>query len=128
MHHLAYPEGLSKSGQTSVRAKLATLPGDLAQQLLDELAGRIAAGTLLVSLLTYLRGLVARVRAGDFTPEASLPIAERRKRQRQIGATLRQTEAAHSDVHALIPAGDSSLLRQLDAIRRRSRCGSGDAE
>lgn len=128
MQHLAYPKGLSKSEQTAARAKLATLPGDLAQQLLDELAGRIAAGTLLVSLLTYLRSLVSRASTGNFTPEATLPIAERRKRQRQIGATLRQTEAAHSDVHALIPVGDSSLLRQLDAIRRRSRCGSGDAE
>lgn len=108
--------------------KLATLPADLAQQLLDELAGHLEADTLRVSSLAYLRGLVLKASTGNFTPEAALPISEQPNRQRQIEATLRQTETAHSDVHALIPAGDSPRLRQRDAIRRRSRCGSGDAE
>jgi hypothetical protein len=105
MQHLAYSNGLSASEQATARAKLATLPADLAQQLLDELAGRLEASTLLASSLTYLRALVSRACTGNFTPEAALSIAEQRKRQRQIEATLRQTESAHSDVHALIPAG-----------------------
>jgi hypothetical protein len=127
MQHLAYPKGLSASEQTAARAKLATLPGDLAQQLLDELAGRIVAGTLLVSSLAYQRSLVSRASTDNFTPESALPIAERRKRQRQIEATLRQTEVATvTCMHSYQP--DSLLLRQLDAIRRRSRCGSDNAE
>lgn len=130
---LVYPKGLSESEQAAAREKLAAFPGDLAQQLLDELAGRMEAGTIRVSSLAYLRGLVSRASAGNFTPEAALPIAERRKRQQQLEATLRQTEAAHSDVlkadaQVLTPASDNPLVRKLEAIRRRSRCGSGDAK
>ncbi len=133
LQQLVYPKGLSVSEQAAAREKLAAFPGDLAQQLLDELAGRMEAGTIRVSSLAYLRGLVSRASAGNFTPEAALPIAERRKRQQQLEATLRQTEAAHRDVlkddaQVLTPASDNPLVRKLEAIRRRSRCGSGDAE
>ena len=128
MQQRVYPKGLSDSDLAAAVEKLAALPGDLAQQRLDELAGRMEAGTTRVSSLAYLRGLVSRARTGGFAPDAALLIADRRERQQQVKAALRQTAAAHSDVPALSRAGDSPHVCRLDEIRRRSRCGSGNSE
>jgi len=130
---LEYPKGLSEIERAEARKKLANLPADLAQQLLDELAGRMKAGSIRITPLTYLRGLVRRAGAGDFTPEVALQVADRRKRRRQNEAVLRQAEAAHvealkNDGHAAMHASDSPLVRRLAAIRNRSRCGSGSSE
>ena len=56
--------------------RLAGIPAVLAQQLLDELAARIAANVIQTTPLAYLRGLTTRARAGTFTPEGALLIAE----------------------------------------------------
>ena len=46
----------------------------------------------------YLRGLVDRVSAGDFTPEASLRIADKRKRQQQVKASQYRAETIHRKI------------------------------
>lgn len=130
---LEYPQGLSKLEQAAARDKLRSLSTDLAQQLLDELAGRMKAGAIRIAPLAYLRGLVTRARAGHFTPEAALQVAEKRKRRRQTEAALRQAEVARAEaVKAVEPAApnasDSPLVRRLTAIRSRSPRGCGPEE
>ncbi len=136
-HHddrrLEYPPGLSETERAAARQKLRSLPADLAQQLLDELAGRMRAGSIRVSPLAYLRGLVTRAGAGNFTPEVALQIADNRQRRRRNKAVLRHAEATRmnalrKEASVALHAGDSPLVRRLAAIRNRSPCGSGEGE
>lgn len=134
-HHarLEYPPGLSETERAEARKKLRTLPTDLAQQLLDELAGRMKAGSIRIAPLAYLRGLITRAGAGDFMPEVALQIADNRQRRRRNEAVLRQAEAVRmntlrNEASAASRAGDSPLVRRLAAIQNRSRCGSEEGK
>ena len=119
---LVFPKGLSEAERSSARRQLASFPEALAQQLLDELAGRMAAGAIQVAPLAYLRGLVGRARQGRFTPELVLRVSDQRRRRQQAEAALRRVEAAPVTVQ---PAADSPLVVRLEAIRRRSSRGKG---
>lgn len=125
MTGLVFPKGLSEAERSSARRQLAGFPEALAQQLLDELAGRMAAGAIQVAPLAYLRGLVRRARQGRFTPELALRVSDQRRRRRQAEAALRRVEAA--PVFAQ-PAVDSPLVVRLEAIRRRSSRGKGSGQ
>lgn len=48
MQQRIYPKGLVNADLATALAKLAALPGDLAQQLLDELASRVEVSPLIV--------------------------------------------------------------------------------
>ena len=78
------PSALSAAEREEAGRKLAGIPAGLAQQLLDELAASIGTNVIQKTPLAYLRGLIARARAGTFTPEGALRIAEQR-RQRARG-------------------------------------------
>ena len=119
---LVFPKGLSEAERSSARRQLAGFPEALAQQLLDELAGRMAAGAIQVAPLAYLRGLVRRARQGRFTPELALRVSDQRRRRQQAEAALRRVEAAPVTTQ---PAVDSPLVVRLEAIRRRSSRGKG---
>lgn len=119
---LEYPKGLSAVERQEAAKKLAGLPTDLAQQLLDELAASISAGTIRATPLAYLRGLIKRTQSGQFTPEAGPRIAEQRKRRKQTESAIGSSEAAaHKSLPANLPILDSPLARRIDAIRRRSQ-------
>ncbi len=120
---LVFPKGLSEAERSSARRQLASFPEALAQQLLDELAGRMAAGAIQVAPLAYLRGLVRRARQGRFTPELALRVSDQRRRRQQAEAALRRVKAAPVTAQ---PAVDSPLVVRLEAIRRRSSRGTGD--
>jgi hypothetical protein len=119
---LEYPKGLYAVERQEAARKLAGLPADLAQQLLDELAAGIAAGTIRATPLAYLRGLIKRAQSGQFTPETGPRIAEQRKRRKQTESAIRSTAvAAHKSLPADLPVPDSPLARKIDAMRRRSQ-------
>jgi hypothetical protein len=73
---------LSAPEITEADRKLAGLPSELAQQLLDELAGWMASGQTPGSPLSYLRGLIARAKQGTFTPECAVAVAADREQRR----------------------------------------------
>ena len=73
---LEYPKGLSSSERNDAQRRLSGFPPELAQQLLDELAARLKAGTSPISPLVYLAGLIKRANAGKFVPQAALRIAD----------------------------------------------------
>lgn len=85
---IEYPNAMSVTEQEEARKKLASIPAGLAQQLLDELAASIRANVIQTTPLAYLRGLITRARAGTFTPEGALQIAEHRKRRSVVDATM----------------------------------------
>ena len=122
LSELDYPKGLSASERSEARKRLANLPADLAQQLLDELAGRMAAGAIQVAPLAYLRGLVKRARAGEFTPEAALRVAETRKRRLQAEAALRRVEGIRNESPPPdMDLVDNPLIQRLAAIRDKAQ-------
>jgi hypothetical protein len=94
----------------------------VAQQLLDELAVGISAGSIRTTPLAYLRGLIKCAQGGQFTPQAGPRIAEQRKRRKQTESAIRSSEAAaHKSLPADLSVLDSLLVRKIDAMRRRSQ-------
>jgi len=114
---LEYPKGLSPAEQKEAEKKLAGFPSGLAQQLLDELAASMLAGTIRVTPLAYFRGLIERVQTDKFTPEAGLRITECRKRRVKIEAAelCRLKVVTHADNHV----ADNPLVNRLVTIRRK---------
>ena len=69
------------------------------------------ACTIPVTPPAYLRGLVSRACIGDSTPEAALPIAERRKLRRYArrhSHARSRLDRYRADIEALAVAGASS--------------------
>ena len=124
---LEYPKGLSPSERTDAQRRLARLPPELAQQLLDELAARLKAGTIRVSPLVYLAGLIKRASAGRFVPEAALHVADAREKRRRNEAYLEKSHALNDAPMSQDTAvEDSSLARRIAGIRLRSAERSKD--
>lgn len=119
---LEYPKGLSSSERADAQRRLAQLPLELAQQLLDELAVRLKAGTIRVSPLVYLAGLIRHANAGRFVPEAALRVADERERRHRNEAHLQKLHALN-DVSQLQETAieDSRIARRLAEIRLQSR-------
>ena len=123
---LEYPKGLSPSERADAQRRLARLPPELAQQLLDELAARLKAGTIRVSPLVYLAGLIKRANAGKFVPEAALRVADAREKRRRNEAYLQRLQALNDQpMPEKTAVEDSPLARRLADIRLRSR-GRGE--
>jgi hypothetical protein len=122
---LEYPKGLSPSERADAQSRLARLPPELAQQLLDELAARLKAGTIRISPLVYLAGLIRRANAGEFVPEAGLRVADARERRRRNEAYLKRLQTLNdAPVMEQATLEDSPLARRVAAIQLRNRRNS----
>jgi hypothetical protein len=123
---LAYPAGLSDAERPLARALLAGLPVDLAQQVLDELAGRMAAATIRLAPLTYLRALVERAKAGGFTPELAVRVCAARERRRQIETAMRRAEVARETTTGVdTTTEEHPLVRRLARLRGSLKAREG---
>lgn len=125
--HLYYPKALSVAEQEEAGRKLAGISNSLAQQLLDELAAGMEARVIQKSPLAYLRGLIARARAGTFTPEGAFRTADARKRRAQIDAEMRSREVEQCDypLGAVDPA--DPLIRRLLELQDKAREKRGES-
>jgi hypothetical protein len=124
---LEYPKGLSPSERADAQRRLARLPSEIAQQLLDELAARLKAGTIRISPLVYLAGLIRRANAGEFVPEAGLNVADAREKRRRNEAYMRRLQTLNdAPVMEQATLEDSPLARRISNIRSRSRGRSND--
>jgi len=121
LFELEYPGALSVAEREEAGKRLAGIPADLAQQLLDELAARIAANVIQTTPLAYLRGLTTRARAGTFTPEGALQIADHRMRRAEVDAAVRRNEAGHRDRPPVAVDADNPLIKKLLGIQSRSK-------
>jgi hypothetical protein len=124
---LEYPNGFSDQERRLAQALLAAFPTALAQQLLDELAGRMAGDSIRSAPLAYLRGLARRAKVGDFTPELALRVAGARERRRQVEAALHRAEAAcERDLAANATNQDDPLVLRLATLRSRLKGPEGN--
>ena len=94
-HDLVYPNGLLPAERTAAQTLLAALEAPLNQQVLDEWAGIMAAGAIRASPLGCLRALVTRARAGTFTPERALRVAQTRAASMRAGGTSAESIRHH---------------------------------
>lgn len=88
---LIFPNALLPEERPAAQALVMRCP-QLAQALLDELAGRMSTNAIRASPIGYLRGMVQRAQAGNFVLELGARIAAGR-RQREEAALLRQKQA-----------------------------------
>jgi hypothetical protein len=116
---LEYPKTLSASEQEEARKKLIGIPAGLSQQLLDELAASIGANVIQSTRLAYLRGLITRARAGTFTPEGALQIADHRKRRAQVDTAIRRNEDRSRDYPPATVDANNPAVKKLLEIQRR---------
>ena len=111
--------------ERSAAEVLVMLCPDLAQALLDELAGRMSTNAIRASPIGYLRGMVQRAQAGNFVPELGVRIATGR-RQREEAEVLRQkqviydlnlrAERASPEYQARVAQRRAEIRKILDAM------------
>lgn len=93
--------------------------GDVAQQLLDELAARLNANSVRTSPIAYLRGMVERARTGQFNPELGLQIAaaRRRKHEDSLLREAREAEERRFAARRSTPEYQATLAARRGDIR-----------
>ena len=123
---LIYPKCFTTTQTEQARRRLIALPTELAQQLLDELAARLASGAVRSSPLAYLRGMVKRASNGEFTPEAGLGLSETRARRALNEAMLREARSTSPQLPRADPI--DPLVQRLEAIRARTREAKSGAD
>jgi Helix-turn-helix domain len=117
---LCFPRGLSILQRQALAERLGRLNLDDAQNILDELAGRMACNKV-DNPLRYCMALVQRLRQGKFHLEVGLPIAERRAAERLRDQVLR-AQWTTSDLNGGTPT--PAIPENARAVFDRLRQGS----
>ena len=112
---LCFPKGISPTQQQALAKQLTTLANDDAQQILDELAGRMNA-TLVRDSIRYCARLVARFKRGEFRLELGQGVARQRNDRFKAAAT--PTEFPNADGAPRDRAMDGLPPRIRDALER----------
>jgi hypothetical protein len=83
---LIFPNTLTAAERRVAIARLSKFPAPLAQEILDELNGRLARGEVKTSALAYLNGLISRAREGSFEASAELKKLRAPRARRAAGS------------------------------------------
>lgn len=117
---LEYPTTLSPGQIGALNPLLAELDDESAQQVLDELAGRIKTSRI-TNPIGYCAALVARLKAREFTPQLGIRVAEERAARLQL--QRRESALAHvAETHresAIRPLPEG-LQAALERLRKRA--------
>jgi len=114
---LCFPGGLTSTQRRGVSDQLAQLDPKIAQQLLDEIAGRMRVAQIR-NPIRYCAALVSRWKRGEFAPELGLAVAEERCAVDLRGASMpppsSRPPALHDRNTSRMPA---AMRASLDRIR-----------
>lgn len=105
-----YPNQLKPEERKLAKPQLDSIDQLLAQAVLDELAARLNTNRVTGAPLSYLRSLITRARAGQFTPEAGVRIAAARE-QAKLERLKKSTEA-------LKPTDSKNIPKLLAAMHQ----------
>ncbi len=128
---LIFPEQMLPAERQAARLLLRGY-GEQAQCLLDELAARLELRAVRVGAVAYLRGLIARAKAGTFVAELGPRVAaERRRRQddaRQRSAWEAEAqrlavERATPEYQARVQLQRHKLREIVDGLKARTNVG-----
>jgi hypothetical protein len=114
---LIFPKAVLKAERVQAANLIKSLSPKLAQQILDEWAGIIAADAIRSSRLGCLRGIINHAKIGKFTPEKGLRIAAARKRQQQQACIQEQTRKETLPP----PDPNNPITRRINAIAARQQ-------
>ena len=115
---MCFPKALSTAQRRAIERQLEGLDACDAQQVLDELAGRLA-GKMVRNPVGYCAALVASLKRGEFRLERGLAIAEQRAAQRhREGLSIAHTSASQSAEIALPKGIPASVRAMFDRVRR----------
>src|SRR5208282_2428015 len=84
---LLYPKNLTPRQRQALQDRLAALTEDQAQQVLDELSGRMAIAQV-KNPLRYCATLIERTQRGEFLPELGLKVGDARQAEVERRAEL----------------------------------------
>lgn len=119
--NLVFPQRLTESQRVAVHHQLVVLPQHIAQQILDELAGRMQCSEV-KNPVGYAGTLIRRARDGFFAPELALAVADAWHRREDDLRQRAEQEAAALRVLRESPVTLPEPLREaLDRMQRRSR-------
>jgi len=118
---LEFPMALSPKQIEAVNRLLTEIDDASAQQLLDELAGRMKTARI-TNPIRYCAALLARLKAREFTPELGIRVAEERaarvQRQRRESAPAR---AGSADVNTAVSGLPNDVQAALERMRKRAQ-------
>ncbi|MGQ4582476.1 hypothetical protein [Lysobacter sp. F60174L2] len=89
---LEWDSSIPVAAREALEPLLQQLPGPQAQQVADEVAGRLQTHAVRGSVTRYARSIVQRALAGQFVPSAGVGIAELRARRVQEAAAARERQ------------------------------------
>lgn len=105
-----FPKQLTSQEREIAKSQLDVIDSALAQAVLDELAARLNANKVTGAPLSYLRSLITRAKAGQFTPEAGIRVASAREQ-----AKLAQRKKA---AEIIKPSDPSDVPKHLAAMHQ----------
>lgn len=109
-----YPKQLTPKERELATAHLASVESSQAQEILDELAARLNANAVKTSPLGYLRSLVTRAKAGQFTLEAGTRVAH----ARQLVLLQKQAELDKQNAQQKSSANPADIPKHLAAMHQ----------
>jgi hypothetical protein len=118
---LCFPRALSDAQRQALLNRLSGLSKEAAQQLIDELAGRMNS-THVRNPIGYCAALMRRFERGEFHAELGLQIAEERhaarQRKERRGEPIGAGQASANAVFVALP---EAIRASLERMRRKSR-------
>lgn len=118
---ICFPTALSDAQRQALRRRLSGVSDDAAQQLVDELAGRMNA-THVRNAICYCAALMRRFERGEFQPELGVRVAEQRhalrQRKERAGAAIGTARASPNAVPGELP---ERIRASLERMRRKSK-------
>ena len=118
---LCYPKSLTPAQRLALRDRLAVLMHDPAQQILDELSGRLAI-VQVKNPLRYCAVLITRMQRGRFLPELGLKVAEARAAEigrHAVLARIKKITAIESAQRRALPPRQREAIRRMRTISSR---------
>jgi hypothetical protein len=116
---LCFPKTLSKIEERELCSHLALLSHEAAQQVLDELAGRMNT-TVVRNPIRYCLSLIDRLERGLFTSELGLQVAQRREADRRHEAMLRVPPAISINAGQAVNSLPDVMRATLERMRPMS--------
>jgi hypothetical protein len=118
--HLIYPKTISPRQRAALQNRLAALNHNQAQQVLDELSGRLAIAQL-KNPIRYCVALIEAAQHGQFSPELGLKVMDARQAQAAFQAELARIEKTSPIASRSEPRGIPTEFREIfERIRTRT--------
>lgn len=116
-HHgdeLLFPRGLTSEEAAQVGRIVESFSAEIAQQLLDEFAGKLRKGGFTTSPISWFNAIAKRAKNGDFYPALALEISKQRVKSAYSPKNLA------SATKTATPIGEKAIQSIKDTLKRKA--------